>query len=176
MISPGGHRLFNVASVKEYITSAATTIAKPTLLPIADKQPHDQRQLLVYLRIHDIHQEQAQLEAIGDRIRSQVFERYHDSWTADELQSCVFIFELDPDEKEHQPGQGTPSFANTPGTRRLLQGICSRNQTRSLVVLQSEKDISNAPSTYAFFQLLCRNMNAAIEIVPELSGAVASRS
>lgn len=144
-------------------------------LPITDKSPHDQRQLLVYLRIHDTHQEQAQLEAISDRVRSQVFERYRNSWTADELQSCVFIFELDADEKENQPGHGTLSFANTPGTRRLLQAICSRNQARSLVVLRSEKDISNTPSTYAFFQLLCRNMNAAIEIAPELSSAVASR-
>lgn len=177
MVSPGGHRLFNVASVEQYIASAATTPrSQPTSISIDERLPQEQRQLLVYLRLHDTHQEQAQLKAISDRVRSQVFERYRNSCTADELQSCIFIFELDADCKENQPGQGAPSFTNTPGTRRLLQSICNRNQAQSLVVLRSEKDISNTPSTYAFFQLLCRNMNAGIEIAPELGDRIASRS
>lgn len=177
MVSPGGHRLFNVASVEGYIASAATAPrSQPTSISINEKLPHEQRQLLVYLRLRDTDQEQAQLDAISDRIRSQVLKRYHNICTADELQSCVFIFELNSDEKENQPGQGTPSFTNTPGTRRLLQAICNRNQAQSLVVLRSERDISNTPSTYAFFQLLCRNVNAVIEIAPELGDEIVLRS
>lgn len=165
MVSPGGHRLFNVASVMRYMASTANT---PVSKPASDRLPPGQRQLLVYVRIDGARQEQAQLEALSDRIRSRFRKRYQDSCTKAELQSGIYILELDPDEDRPQPGQRGREFPTTPGTRRLLQSICNRDHVRSLVVLRSAEDISLEPSMYAFFLVLCRSMGASVEIVTEL--------
>lgn len=171
MLSPGGHRWFNVASVMQYIASTTKNSKnKKRRATVANKLPSDQRQLLVYVRLHGADQSPAQLEAVSDRIRSQVLAHYKDSCTQDELESCIYIFELDSD----QPGHPVTvnHLSNTAGMRRLLKSICNRDQARSLVVLRSTDDVSSEPSTYSFFHQLCRNMNVSVDIVPELSNSI----
>lgn len=162
MVSPGGHRLFNVKSVERHIAAAAVT----------KKLRHNaQRQLLVYVRFDGVGLDQKQLDVKAEQIKSQVSKQFQSSCTESELQSCTIIVELESEAKRAaaQPGsQSTHKVAHTPGTRQLLQAICNRDRSRTLVVLRTVEDISCVPSTYAFFLLLCRNMGAEVQIFPEL--------
>lgn len=170
MKSPGGHRLFNVASVMQYIASTTeNSKSKNVKKQSAIAEPlFNQRQLLVYLRLHGADHNPEQLNTISDRVQAQVLAHYKDSCTMDELQSCIYTFELDSD----QPGRVVNHLSNTPGTRRLLKSICNRHQLSSLLILRSTDDISSEPSTYSFFNQICRNMNVATDIVPELNNTL----
>ena len=176
MTSPGGHRLFNVESVMQYIESTTTDKLK---LKNIKKQvtskaselvlPAGHRQLLVYVQVHGANQSHEQLQTFSDGIQSQVHALYKNSCTPDELKSCLYTFELDSD----QPGNAVPyMFSNTHGTRRLLKSLCSRDHERSLLILRSNSEISKEPSTYYLFTQLCRNMNVTIDIVPELNNTI----
>jgi len=157
MVSAGGHRLYNIKSVKQHIKAA-----KESQESSADAKL--QRQLLVYVRLDDTNRDQAQLEAVCDRIKNQVMHTYKHQCSDSELESCVIIVELESDAK--RAGLTAQYFSDTPGTRKLLRTICSGKRT--LVVLRAAEDISSVPSTYAFFLLLCRNTGTTVEVVPEL--------
>jgi len=176
MLSPGGHRLYNLKSIEQHIRSAA--VQKQQMHPQVGEESTSlrdgERQIVVYARLDGNKLTDAQLQAASNDIRAKVETHYQHSCSESELQSCLIIVELEPDENSKRSKQYGHDFADTPGSRRLLQTICKRDFNgpsrgrRSMVVLQAAEDISSAPSAYAFFALLCRNMGAAIDIVPGL--------
>ena len=176
MLSPGGHRLYSLKSVKQQMQSAA--VRKQQKQQQVEEEPtslkHGERQIVVYARLDGNKLTDAQLETASSAIRAKVEAHYQHSCFESELQSCLIIVELEPDENAKRSKQFGHDFADTPGSRRLLQTICKRDcnepsrSKRSMVVLQAADDISSAPSTYSFFVLLCRNMGATIDVVPGL--------
>lgn len=188
MLSPGGHRLYNLKTVEQHIRSAGA-VPKQQMLQqeagpgVPENSDSDsessslrdgERQIVVYARLDGTKLTDQQLQATSNCIRTKVETHYQHSCSESELQSCLIIVELEPNDNSKRSQQNGHDFANTPGSRRLLQTICKRGSNgpargrRSMVVLQAADDISSVPSTYAFFTLLCRNMGATIEIVPGL--------
>jgi len=182
MMSPGGHRLFNVASVLYYINSQSSaskevsssvrntkrrkrddaTVATASASMLTSSS--NARQLLVFMRLGGADQSQAKQNAAASEIQSQVFAHMKGPCTRGEMESCSFFLELDSDE----PGQTASSLFNTPATRNLLKCICSREHARSLLILRTFDDISSEPSTCSLFKRLCSNMNVLIQLLPQL--------
>lgn len=183
MVSAKGHRLYNVKSVKQHINKSVKKGSRKNLKaasgPGASKSSEVQldtlseceRQMIVFMRLNSTIQDQAQLDAAGQLIKEEVMRYYKDECTPSELASCLIVIELESDAVHNKRvGSGPTSqyLTDTPGTRRLLKTICNRGPRRSLVVLRAAEDISSAPSTYALFLLMCRNMGATVQVVPEL--------
>lgn len=184
MISPGGHRLFNIASVLQYISSQSST-SKEASSSKRRKRDHaasaaalsdssirlqdpmssfGTRQLLVFVRLSGADQSQVKQDAAASEIQSQVFAHMEWPCTKQEMESCSFLLELESDE----PGQPFSSLFNTVSTRNLLKHICSREYTRTLLILRTLDDIASEPSTRSLFKQLCRNMNVSIQLLPQL--------
>lgn len=159
MVSAGGHRLFNVKSVEQYIAKAA----KSRSSIVQNRLRVDQRQVLVYVRLN-ANRSKAQLQAAADQIQVRVINQLKDRCTEDELQSCNIIVELEAD--ADRTNHTTNGFSDTPGVRQLLQAICTRR--RCLVVLQAIEDITTIPSTYTLLLMLCQSMGSSVEIAPGL--------
>jgi hypothetical protein len=155
MVSPGGHRLFNVASVLDYFSSQS--------------YKSNVRQLIVFVRL-DLgggDQSQDKLDAAVSEYQSQVLARMKEPCTEEEKESCNLLLEsLSSD--DYDPGHPFPALFNTEATRKLLKCICSRKHTRSHLILRTWDDISSEQSTCALFKLLCRKMSVSIELLPQL--------
>lgn len=187
MLSPGGHRLFNVKSVEHYIKTAAAddNVSLAAAAVAADSKSAStshcgsdgDHRLLVYCHLDCTNLEKAQIQGIGEQIKTRVMKQYENGFTTEELQSTLVIVELHSDTERAADEQclsppRITQFFNTPGMRRLLQSLCNPKQrafgSSLKVVLQRAEDISTSPSTYAFFLMLCRSMGATVDIVPEL--------
>jgi len=181
MTSPGGHRLFNVASVLRYISSQTSIMAdKQACSSKLKRRKRDlddassesaiascssnERQMLVFMRLGGADQSQAKQDEAASEIQAQVFGHMKGPCTKEEMESCNFLLELEPEE----PGQPFGSLFHTVATRNLLKCICSREYTRSHLILRTWDDISTERSTCALFKLLCRNMNVTVELLPRL--------
>ncbi len=93
MVSAGGHRLFNVKSVKRHIAKAAKSHSSAS----QSELPVDQREMLVYVRLSDANRSEAQLQAAAEQIKAQVINKYKNQHTEDDQQICNIIGELETD-------------------------------------------------------------------------------
>ena len=167
MISPGGHRLFNIKSVQRHM-EAAQGFTRKVKVPDQTRLPNGQQQIIVYMRLDD-KLDQAQLRAISDQVQAQLRQHLQSSCMENELQNSLLIFELETVSSHNSERLSGGHLTDTPGTRRLLQAICNRKHSGgSLVVLRVAEDISYVPSTYSLFMLLCRSMGATVKIIPDL--------
>jgi len=168
MVSPGGHRLFNIKSVQQHMKAAEG------LYGTGKVKAHDQaslasgqRQIVVYIRL-DSNLDHAQLQSASEQIQGELRQQLQSSCTKNELQNSLLIFELET-VSSRTSERNAGHLADTLGTKRLLQAICNRkNPAGLLVVLRVADDISCVPSTYSLFMLLCRSMGVTVQIIPDL--------
>jgi hypothetical protein len=181
MVSRGGHRLFNVKSVKRYIAAtAAPACAATSTQDVQHEQSTlraGERQIVVYLRLlrnQSTKLTKVEMQSISDQILAGVRQQYASTCSERELQACLVIVELETeamrDARMLQGSQVAASehISDTPGSRRLLRAICNRQRRQTLVVLQAAEDISSMPGAYSFFLILCRNMGATVDVVSNL--------
>ncbi len=165
IVSPGGHRLFHVQSVLQHIEQAKASSSKSRRKKLqASNSANTKFQLVAYVCVDTSNRNRAQLEAVGEQIKNQVIQHYEIS-----EDNCSIVVELQTDAKrpEQLLTDKTIQVTDTPGIRLLLTKISSRSCSK--VVLRRTEDISSAPSTYAFFLLLCqKGLHISVEIVPEL--------
>ena len=160
MVSSGGHRLFHVKSVLQYI-KASSLDKDSASLPVRAQSPvkPSSARHVVYVRMKRGKRTQDELKAMGEQLTSELVKHY---------QICEdnFFILVDLDSKQaDQPGR-EDTLTDNDMTRELLKKICDRSC--STVVLQRAEDISSIPSSYALFCLLCRNSGVTIEVLPEL--------
>jgi len=170
MVSPGGHRLFNIKSVQQHMKAAEG----PN--DMRKVKAHDQaslasgqRQIVVYIRL-DSKLDQAQLQAASEQIQAQLRQQLQSSCTENELHNSLLIFELEA-VSSRASERNAGHLADTLGTKKLLQAICNRKNISPaglLVILRVAEDISCVPSTYSLFMLLCRSMGVTVQIIPDL--------
>jgi hypothetical protein len=156
MVSSGGHRLFHVKSVLQYIK--ASSLDKDSAGAQIPVKPSSARHV-VYVRMKRGKRTQDELKTMGEQLTRELVQHY-------EIPEDNFFILVDRDSKQaDQPGR-EDMFADNDMTRELLKKICDRSC--STVVLQRAEDISSIPSSYALFCLLCRNSGVTIEVLPEL--------
>lgn len=174
MVSPGGHRLFNIKSVQQHM-KAAEGLNDTRKVKAHDQASlaNGQRQIVVYIRL-DSNLDHAQLQTASEQIQAELRQQLQSSCTENELQNSLLIFELET-VSSRTSERNAGHLADTLGTKRLLQAICNRkNPAGSLVVLRVAEDISCVPSTYSLFMLLCRSMGVTVQIIPDLIKSIPS--
>lgn len=165
IISEGGHRLFNVDSVKRHMEENATKAAEQATKRM--KQASQPTRILVFVRVPNSKRTTLALEhqqLLIDNVKTQIMKNYPKQPNT-ELRASDVITAV-----THSTAERTRCTTAVAGdSAGLLQLFRSMLQSRrSRVVLKDTKDVSDVPSTYALFECMCCSMNITIEIVPEL--------
>lgn len=161
IVSKGGHRLFEIESIKLHIqenAARATEQAEKRMKQVARRV-----RVFVFVTLSNVKRElstpehEQQLQSDVANVKAQIMKSYHPTSNSELKEHDVIVM---------TPSTNNDNLCSTAEMIRLLQ--CLQKCSRSTVVLKTTKDVSNVPSTYLLFQCICRSLNATIEIVPEL--------
>ncbi len=181
IVSAGGHRLFNVQSVRQHIETSAIEAAEQANQRI--KRAEENTRVLVFVKL----QSSAEMLRFGTGIANSVplsvtvaaatqnmkqrilnnFALVHSE--CEKLRASDIIIALPSADNSRAVGHGPPvsdNLPNRPDLLRLFQTLQRHGRTK--VVLQAPADISSVPSTYSLFECICKCLRAEIEIVPSL--------
>jgi len=173
IVSAGGHRLFNVQSVKQHIKASAIKAAEQADQRM--KRADEKIKVIVFVKLRPEklgqgkgNLEQANVAAVIAKMKQHILKSFNPQPMLQQLRASDILVSLVAVKDVHAAVRPS-TFADLPhyaDLLRLFQTI--QKYSRTKVVLQATADISSVPSTYTLFECICKSLHADVLIVPTL--------